>query len=71
MSHCSHVSRSPELSDEDLERYLLGRIQHQTEFAHVENVVFDEFDQELEWRGLRLARYADDSNIDVRSRRTG
>lgn len=71
MSHCSHVSRSPELSDEDLERYLPGRIQHQTEFAHVENVVFDEFDQELEWRGLRLARYADDSNIDVRSRRTG
>jgi RNA-directed DNA polymerase len=35
------------------------------------NMVLDEFDQELERRGLRFARYADDSNIYVRSRRAG
>ncbi len=35
------------------------------------NIVLDEFDRELERRGLRLARYADDSNIYVRSRRAG
>ena len=35
------------------------------------NVVLDEFDQELERRKLRFARYADDSNIYVRSRRAG
>jgi len=35
------------------------------------NIVLDEFDQELERRGLRHARYADDCNIYVRSRRAG
>jgi RNA-directed DNA polymerase len=35
------------------------------------NVVLDEFDQELERRGLRFARYADDCNVYVRSRRAG
>ena len=35
------------------------------------NIVLDEFDLELERRGLRFARYADDSNIYVRSRRAG
>jgi RNA-directed DNA polymerase len=35
------------------------------------NMVLDELDQELEQRGLRFARYADDSNIYVRSRRAG
>jgi len=35
------------------------------------NVVHDEFDRELERRGLRFARYADDSNIYVRSKRAG
>jgi RNA-directed DNA polymerase len=35
------------------------------------NIVLDEFDQELERRQLRFARYADDSNIYVRSRRAG
>jgi RNA-directed DNA polymerase len=35
------------------------------------NVVLDEFDRELEQRGLRFARYADDCNIYVRSRRAG
>lgn len=35
------------------------------------NIVLDEFDRELEGRGLRFARYADDSNIYVRSRRAG
>ena len=35
------------------------------------NIVLDEFDQELEKRGLRFARYADDSNIYVRSQRAG
>ena len=35
------------------------------------NSVLDEFDRELERRKLRFARYADDSNIYVRSRRAG
>jgi RNA-directed DNA polymerase len=35
------------------------------------NLVLDEFDRELERRGHRFVRYADDSNIYVRSRRAG
>jgi RNA-directed DNA polymerase len=35
------------------------------------NIMLDEFDRELERRGLRFARYADNSNIYVRSRRAG
>lgn len=35
------------------------------------NIVLNEFDQELERRGLRFARYADDCNVYVRSRRAG
>ena len=35
------------------------------------NIILDEFDRELERRGLRFARYTDDSNIYVRSRRAG
>jgi len=35
------------------------------------NVVLDEFDRELERRGLRFVRYADDCNVYVRSRRAG
>jgi RNA-directed DNA polymerase len=35
------------------------------------NLVLDELDQELERRGHRFVRYADDSNIYVRSRRAG
>jgi RNA-directed DNA polymerase len=35
------------------------------------NIMLDDFDRELERRGLRFARYADDSNIYVRSRRAG
>lgn len=35
------------------------------------NVVLDEFDQELQRRGLRFVRYADDCNIFVRSQRAG
>jgi RNA-directed DNA polymerase len=35
------------------------------------NIVLDEFDRELEQRGLRFTRYADDSNIYVRSKRAG
>jgi RNA-directed DNA polymerase len=35
------------------------------------NIVLDEFDREVERRGLRFARYADDCNIYVRSRRAG
>ncbi len=35
------------------------------------NIVLDELDRELERRGLRFARYADDSNVYVRSRRAG
>src|SRR3989440_12626526 len=35
------------------------------------NIVLDEFDRELERRERRFARYADDCNIYVRSRRAG
>lgn len=35
------------------------------------NIVLDELDKELEERGLRFVRYADDCNIYVRSRRAG
>ncbi|MBU7591269.1 group II intron reverse transcriptase/maturase [Metabacillus halosaccharovorans] len=35
------------------------------------NLVLDELDKELEKRGLRFVRYADDCNIYVRSRRAG
>lgn len=35
------------------------------------NVLLDEVDKELERRGHAFARYADDSNVYVRSRRTG
>src|SRR5450756_1433571 len=35
------------------------------------NLVLDEFDRELERRGHRFVRYADDSNIYVRSERVG
>lgn len=35
------------------------------------NIVLDEFDKELERRGLRFVRYADDANIFVKSRRAG
>ena len=35
------------------------------------NIVLDELDRELERRSLHFARYADDSNIYVRSRRAG
>ena len=35
------------------------------------NIVLDEWDQELERRGLRFVRYADDCNIFVRSERAG
>jgi RNA-directed DNA polymerase len=35
------------------------------------NIVLDEFDRELERRGLRFARYADDCNLYVRSWRAG
>ena len=35
------------------------------------NIVLDEFDRELERRGLQFVRYAEDSNIYVRSRRAG
>ena len=35
------------------------------------NIVLDELDQELARRGLRFVRYADDSNIFVRSERAG
>ena len=37
----------------------------------VSNVVLDQLDRELERRGLRFVRYADDSNIYVRSERAG
>src|SRR5262247_2375809 len=35
------------------------------------NLVLDKLDRELERRGLRFVRYADDSNIYVRSERAG
>jgi RNA-directed DNA polymerase len=37
----------------------------------ISNLVLDEFDKELERRGHRFCRYADDCNIYVRSRRAG
>lgn len=36
---------------------------------HLANLVLDELDQELERRGLRFVRYADDCNVYVRSER--
>jgi retron-type reverse transcriptase len=35
------------------------------------NVMLDDLDRELERRGLKFARYADDCNIYVRSQRAG
>jgi len=35
------------------------------------NIMLDDFDKELEERGLRFARYADDCNIYVKSERAG
>ena len=35
------------------------------------NLMFDEVDKELERRGHRFARYADDANVHVRSVRAG
>jgi hypothetical protein len=35
------------------------------------NIVLDELDRELEQRGLRFVRYADDCNVYVRSERSG
>ncbi len=35
------------------------------------NVLLDEVDRELERRGQRFVRYADDCNVYVRSRRAG
>lgn len=35
------------------------------------NIILDDFDKELENRGLRFARYADDCNIYVKSERAG
>src|SRR5216684_2066094 len=39
--------------------------------AKVDNLVLDELDRELECRGHRFVRYADDCNIYVRSERAG
>ena len=39
--------------------------------AVVSNIVLDELDWELERRGHRFVRYADDSNIFMRSARAG
>ncbi|WP_434716911.1 reverse transcriptase domain-containing protein [Paraburkholderia sp. A2RO-4L] len=35
------------------------------------NLMLDDLDRELERRGLRFVRYADDSNVYVRSERAG
>jgi retron-type reverse transcriptase len=35
------------------------------------NILLDELDRELERRGHRFVRYADDANIYVRSQRAG
>jgi retron-type reverse transcriptase len=39
--------------------------------AALANVLLDEVDRELERRGHRFVRYADDCNVYVRSRRAG
>ncbi|WP_206880049.1 reverse transcriptase domain-containing protein [Alicyclobacillus mali (ex Roth et al. 2021)] len=35
------------------------------------NIMLDDFDKELERRGHRFARYADDCNVYVKSKRAG
>ncbi|WP_248785893.1 reverse transcriptase domain-containing protein [Escherichia coli] len=35
------------------------------------NLLLDDFDKELEKRGLKFARYADDCNVYVKSERAG
>jgi len=49
------------------------RERHKAALCHplLSNIVLDESDRELERRGLRFARYADDCNVYVRSRRAG
>ena len=47
-------------------------IREEARFRHYSsNLVLDELDQELERRGHRFVRYADDCNIYVRSERAG
>src|SRR6185437_11841189 len=66
--------------DLDLEKFF-DRVSHDKLMARIEtkvsdqrmlsNIVLEEFDRELERRGLRFARYADDCNVYVHSRRAG
>jgi RNA-directed DNA polymerase len=49
----------------------MGRLQSEWRTASRHNLVLDELDRELERRGHRFVRYADDSNIYVRSERAG
>src|SRR5438128_802808 len=48
-----------------------GLVSPSVEGTPLSNLVPDELDQELERRGRRFVRYADDSNIYVRSERAG
>lgn len=68
-----------------INRYLKGGVQVETRIEAttegvrqggplspvLANIVLDELDWELHWRGYRFARYADDCNILVKSQRAG
>ena len=64
---CAFLATTPQLSFQTGNSLLCkGR-----DFAAVKNLVLDELDRELERRGHRYVRYADDCNIYVRSERAG
>jgi retron-type reverse transcriptase len=56
--------------DVDLEKFF-DRVNHDVLMGKLANVLLDEVDKELEKRGHTFARYADDCNVYVQSRRAG
>lgn len=55
-----------------LEVQVLPRADHsERSEAQLANVLFDEVDRELERRGHKFVRYADDCNVYIRSQRAG
>src|SRR5437762_10811188 len=72
------ASKAVELTSGDLLPVSNSRLRGERSFlirwqksAVLSNIVLNELDQELERRGHRFTRYADDCNIYVRSRRAG
>jgi RNA-directed DNA polymerase len=49
----------------------VGTSRYLAQLPLLSNLVFDELDRQLERRGHRFVRYADDSNIYVCSKRAG